>query len=70
VIASHYAEPLPRLLRVAASLRTAASDEAPVIRELVEGEQFDLLDDSIGWAWGYAGADRRVGYVRSDALAT
>jgi hypothetical protein len=28
-----------------------------------------LLDDSLGWAWGYAGDERRVGYVRSDALA-
>ena len=28
-----------------------------------------MLDDSLGWAWGYAGKDRRVGYVRSDALA-
>ena len=29
-----------------------------------------LLDDSLGWAWGYAGKERRVGYVRSDALTT
>jgi hypothetical protein len=28
-----------------------------------------LLDDSLGWAWGYAGEDRRVGYVPSEALA-
>jgi hypothetical protein len=27
-----------------------------------------MLDDSLGWAWGYAGKDRRVGYVRSEAL--
>jgi hypothetical protein len=27
-----------------------------------------MLDDSLGWAWGYAGADRRVGYLPSDAL--
>jgi hypothetical protein len=33
-----------------------------------EGDPFDLLDDSLGWAWGYAGEDRRVGYVRSEAL--
>ena len=24
-----------------------------------------MLDDSLGWAWGYAGEERRVGYVRS-----
>jgi hypothetical protein len=23
-----------------------------------------MLDDSRGWAWGYAGPDGRVGYVR------
>jgi hypothetical protein len=33
------------------------------------GEPFALLDDSVGWAWGYAGKERRVGYVRTDALA-
>jgi hypothetical protein len=27
-----------------------------------------MLDDSLGWAWGYAGKDRRVGYVASEAL--
>jgi len=26
-----------------------------------------ILDNSLGWAWGY-GPDGRVGYVRSDAL--
>ena len=28
-----------------------------------------MLDDSLGWAWGYAGDERRVGYVPSEALA-
>jgi len=51
------------------TLRDAASSEADPVRELQPGESFALLDDSLGWAWGYAGADRRVGYVRSDALA-
>ena len=32
------------------------------------GEAFQMLDDSLGWAWGYAGEDRRVGYVPSEAL--
>ncbi len=27
-----------------------------------------MLDDTLGWAWGYAGEDRRVGYVESEAL--
>ena len=38
------------------------------MRELDAGEPFELLDDSLGWAWGYAGEERRVGYVRSEAL--
>ena len=69
MIASHYAEPL--VLRVAAAgpLSTAPSADAEVIRELLPGEIFEMLDDSLGWAWGYAGEDRRVGYARSEALA-
>jgi hypothetical protein len=38
-------------------------------RQLIEaGEPFLMLDDSLGWAWGYAGERRCVGYVPSDAL--
>ncbi|QNM82754.1 hypothetical protein H8M03_12330 [Sphingomonas sabuli] len=54
---------------VAASpLLDAGRAEADVIGQLQIGDPFDLLDDSLGWAWGYAGKDRRVGYVRSSAL--
>jgi len=38
------------------------------IRELAAGETFHMLDNSLGWAWGYAGEDKRVGYVPSDAV--
>jgi hypothetical protein len=69
VIASHYAEPLERTLAAPAALREAPGDDAAVICELAAGEPFELLDDSLEWAWGYAGAERRVGYIRSDALA-
>jgi hypothetical protein len=68
VIASHYAEPVERILVQAAPLREGSSDQAEVIRDLKSGEPFAMLDDSVGWAWGYAGTDRRVGYVRSEAL--
>ena len=68
VIASHYAEPLERVIAGATPLRRAPSDEAPVIRELEAGEAFALLDDSVGWAWGYAGDGRRVGYIRSESV--
>ena len=68
MIASHYAVPVERRVAKPAPLRSAPSDEAEVIRELAPGEPFLLLDDTLGWAWGYAGADKRVGYVHSDTL--
>jgi dipeptidyl peptidase-like protein len=69
VIASHYAEPVDRVIAAPTALLTAPSDAANSIRQLEPGEPFALLDDSVGWAWGYAGKERRVGYVRTDALA-
>jgi hypothetical protein len=68
VIASHYAETWDCRIAAPTSLRTGPSEEAPVIRKLEEGEPFAMLDDSLGWAWGYGGNERRVGYVLSDAL--
>jgi len=68
VIASHYAAPVERQVAAPAPLRSAASEEAEVVSELRPGEPFHLLDDTLGWAWGLAGEERRVGYVRSDAL--
>lgn len=68
MIASHYAEPLARAIRAAASLRLHPSDDAEVVSELAAGDAFLMLDDTLGWAWGYAGKDRRVGYVRSEAV--
>ena len=29
-----------------------------------------MLDKRVGWAWGYGGEGRFVGYVRSEALAS
>jgi hypothetical protein len=69
VIASHYAEPVERVIVARGALREAPSDVAEVIREVASGDAFAMLDDSLGWAWGYAGQDRRVGYVRSEAVA-
>jgi Bacterial dipeptidyl-peptidase Sh3 domain len=68
VIASHYAEPVARQVKRGATLRSGPAETADVLRELAAGELFLLLDDTLGWAWGYAGKDRHVGYVRSDAL--
>jgi hypothetical protein len=39
-----------------------------MVEELQEGEPFLMLDESLGWAWGYAGEEQRVGYLPSAAL--
>jgi len=70
VIASHYAEAVERVLAAAAVLRAGPSDDSAAVADLAPGEPFEMLDDSVGWAWGYAGEERRVGYVRSDALGS
>jgi len=68
VIASHYAEPVGRTVVGSAQFRAAPNEDSEIIGELSEGEPFELLDESLGWAWGYAGKERRVGYVLSEAL--
>ena len=68
VIASHYASPVERRLLSTATLRAGPSQDADAIKELGAGEPFLMLDDSLGWAWGYAGKDRRVGYMPSESL--
>ena len=67
VIASHYAEPLTRNLVTDAALRLAPSDDADLIANLAKGDAYRMLDNSRGWAWGYA-PDGRVGYVRAAAV--
>jgi len=68
VLASHYAEPALRTATAGAVLRDEPSNAGLAVRELEAGEHFQMLEDSVGWAWGYADSDHRVGYVRSDAL--
>jgi Bacterial dipeptidyl-peptidase Sh3 domain len=68
VIASHYAEPLLRHLVAGATLYAAAADDAEVLGQLQAGDELWLLDDTRGWAWGYGGPERRVGYVRAEAV--
>ena len=69
VIASHYVEAASHSLANPAQLYASPADGAEPLCELRAGDRFALLDDSLGWAWGYAGEGRRVGYVRSEALA-
>jgi len=58
-----------RLAKADAILRSAPSEQSDAVRPLEAGEAFALLEDSLGWAWGYAESDHRVGYVRSAALS-
>ena len=50
-------------------LRSGPSDDAEALLELKPGDPFAMLDNSLGWAWGYGGVERLVGYVRSETLA-
>lgn len=68
VIASHFAEPLKRRLGKAATLLAEPADNGEVIAQLDAGTPLLMLDSSRGWAWGYAGAERLVGYVRAEAV--
>ena len=52
------------------ALHSGPSADAEPIEILAAGTRFLLLDDSLGWAWGYAGDARRVGYVKAAALGS
>ena len=54
----------------AATLRASPGDEAEALIELKAGDPFAMLDNSLGWAWGYGGKQRRVGYVRAESLGS
>jgi hypothetical protein len=69
VIASHYAEPVERLVGAETAMREAPSSDGETICALTAGATFLVVEDSLGWSWGYGGSDRRVGYVVSGALA-
>jgi hypothetical protein len=51
-----------------ASLRLRPGDDAAQDSELLFGESFTAYDRGHGWAWGQAGSDLYVGYLREDAL--
>ena len=68
VIASHYAQPVERTVGIPAAMHAEPSVEAALVAKLAPGDAFLMLDDSMGWTWGYGGRDRRVGYIRTDAL--
>jgi hypothetical protein len=65
----HYAVPLPRsLMPGGAPLLAATGEGADVICTLPEGESFEVLDLTGGWAWGCLSLDGPVGFVRLDRL--
>lgn len=51
-----------------AFLRAAPDAGGEPVSELLPGEEFAVLEYSGGWAWGYAVADHRVGYVEAIEL--
>jgi hypothetical protein len=69
VIASHYAEPVERSSAKPAVRLAGPSQRSEMRAQICAGARFRMLDNSLGWAWGYAGEDGRVGYVRSEAVA-
>ena len=69
MVASHYAEAIERKIAIETELRAAPGDDAEILVEVHPGEPFWILDESVGWAWGYAGKDRRVGYVKTDSVS-
>jgi hypothetical protein len=65
----HYALPQPRIVMPGgASLHVAANDKSEEICVLMEGDSFEVLDLSGGWAWGCLSITGPVGYIKMDLL--
>jgi len=63
LFAPHYAAPMPRAALATAFLRSAPSESAEAVSQLLPGEGFAALEITAGWAWGYSLHDHYVGYV-------
>ncbi len=69
VFAPHYARPLDQGCMAAnVAIRSAPSENAAAVSELLRGEIFAVVDCSGAWAWGYGRHDNYVGYVPVAAL--
>ncbi len=66
--APHYALPVMRTVADPAALLAAPDGDAAPIVMLAAGDEFALLDETGGWAWGYRIADHRVGYLPASQL--
>lgn len=69
MFAPHYAAAEHcRIVAPATPLRDGPSDKARAVSQLLLGEDFAVIDNAGGWAWGYSLHDRYVGYVAAAAL--
>lgn len=69
MFAPHYAVAMPmRCSAPKAMIRKQGGKNYEAVSELLHGEDFNLLDVSGDWAWGYCGFDNYVGYVPVHAL--
>lgn len=67
----HYAVPQPRtVMPGGAALMTAAGEDGTEIVTMMEGDSFEVLDVTGGWAWGCLSVQGPVGYVHVDRLET
>jgi len=65
----HYAVPQPRVVMPGgAPLFSATGHGAQELCTLMEGDSFEVLEVSDGWAWGCLSLEGPVGYVRTDRL--
>jgi len=65
----HYAVPQPRsVMPGGAPLMATTGEGAQELCTLMEGDSFEVLEVSAGWAWGCLSLDGPVGYIRVDRL--
>ena len=65
----HYAVPQPRsVMPGGAPLLSGTVLGAEEICTLMEGDSFEVLEVSGGWAWGCLSLEGPVGYIRIDRL--
>ena len=65
----HYAVPQPRsVMPGGATLLSAPGEGGTEVCTLMEGDSFEVLDVTGGWAWGCLSLEGPVGYVRIDRL--
>jgi hypothetical protein len=69
VFAPHYAAPMSRALSAAAALMSAPKESAEPLAELAQGDVFEVLEISGGWAWGVAPGRKLVGYVEASKVS-